>query len=135
LNNPSAVFADEHRHERCEEAAESRSNLERGSQMTTEQVGQLTHAFQARFGADVDSEPVNEQGRYRFAVTSQQFESMSHLDRQDALWAVVDETLPREASLDVSLILAFSPSELGIHSAEKTTGLFTKDTNSRPEQE
>ena len=42
---------------------------------------------------------------------------MSHLSRQDKVWEVVEKAvaaseLPRETSLDVSLILAYAPSEL-----------------------
>jgi hypothetical protein len=43
---------------------------------------------------------------------SPQFERMEQLRRQDLIWDVVDQTLPREATLDISLILAFAPSEL-----------------------
>ena len=34
------------------------------------------------------------------------------LERQDEVWKVADRTISREASLDVSLILAFAPEDL-----------------------
>jgi hypothetical protein len=37
---------------------------------------------------------------------------MTHLERQDALWQLADKTLPRDVTMDVSLILAFAPEEL-----------------------
>jgi hypothetical protein len=40
---------------------------------------------------------------------SRKFDDMPQLRRQDEIWEVVDETLPREATLDISIILAFAP--------------------------
>jgi hypothetical protein len=37
---------------------------------------------------------------------------MPHLRRQDQAWKVVDRVLPREATLDVSLILTYDPADL-----------------------
>ena len=80
--------------------------------MTQQEVDQLADALRRQFNAEVEAEPVNGNGRYRFAVVSPEFEQMNQLQRQDAIWAVVDATLPRLATLDISLILAFSPTEL-----------------------
>lgn len=80
--------------------------------MTEAQVQTLRQAFEKRFHAQVDVEPINGRGRYRFAVVSPQFEEMTHLQRQDALWEAADAALPREATMDISLILAFAPNEL-----------------------
>ena len=80
--------------------------------MTPEQAETLAREFQIRFDADVDFECVNGKDRYRFAVVSPRFDRMTQLQRQDALWAAVDAVLPRELTLDVSLILAFAPAEL-----------------------
>jgi len=80
--------------------------------MTEDQANALKKALQQQFGGDVEAEPVNGQGRYRFAIVSASFEPMTHLERQDAIWQVVDRVLPREATLDVSLILALTPGEL-----------------------
>jgi len=81
--------------------------------MTREHVDSLTRAILDRFGgAEVEAEPVNDRGRFRIAVVSPEFRQLTHLQRQDALWAVVDATLPAEAALDISLILAYAPEDL-----------------------
>lgn len=80
--------------------------------MTQEQVDSLAAALRERFRGEVEVERIGERMRYRFAVVSSEFMPMTQLQRQDAVWAVVDSTLPREATLDVSLILTFAPSEL-----------------------
>jgi acid stress-induced BolA-like protein IbaG/YrbA len=82
--------------------------------MTIRQSRILASAFRKDFKADVEAEPQNGHGRYRFTVVSNQFKKMSHLQRQDALWKVVDKVLPREATMDVSLIIAFTPEELAV---------------------
>lgn len=79
--------------------------------MTQEQANGLAEALRRRFQAEVDVEQVGDRMRYRFGVVSPQFSQMTQLQRQDAVWQVVDATLPREATLDVSLILTFSPAE------------------------
>ena len=73
-------------------------------------VGALSKKFEAKVGAELVGRP----GRYRFTVVSQKFAKMTQLARQDAIWKIVDETLSREASLDVSLILAYAPEDLEI---------------------
>lgn len=80
--------------------------------MTRQQAKHLAQALKKKFGGKVDFEAVNGQGRYRFAITSMRFEKKRQLERQDAVWKVVDEALPREAALDVSMILAFAPADL-----------------------
>ncbi len=80
--------------------------------MTSQERDGLVEALKQRFAAQVDFELVGDNGRYRFAVVSPQFDGMPHLARQDAIWLVVDEVLSREASIDVSLILAYSPADL-----------------------
>jgi stress-induced morphogen len=83
--------------------------------MTKAQLSALKQAIRKRFPtAKVEAESVNGHGRYRIAIISRQFERMPQLKRQDALWSIVDKTLPREATLDISLILAFAPKELAI---------------------
>jgi acid stress-induced BolA-like protein IbaG/YrbA len=79
--------------------------------MTNEQKDNLVREFQKEFG-EVEVEPVNGSGRYRFTVVSDRFQGMGHLQRQDVLWAVADRAVPREATLDISIILAFTPAEL-----------------------
>lgn len=79
--------------------------------MSDEQVAQLSAAFREAFGGEVEVEPVGRPGRFRFAISSPNFEPMTQLARQDALWRIVDRILPRDATLDVAMILAFAPSE------------------------
>ena len=80
--------------------------------MTQDQVDILSKALRDRLGVEVDAEPVGSRLRYRFAVIAPAFTQMTQLRRQDAVWEIVDATLPREATLDVSLILTFAPGEL-----------------------
>lgn len=80
--------------------------------MTEEQAARLSAEFRQAFGGDVEIEPVGRPGRFRFAISSPRFEPMTQLARQDALWQIVDQILPRDATLDVAMILAFAPSEL-----------------------
>ena len=80
--------------------------------MTQEDADRLAAALRERFRAEVDVERIGDRLRYRFAAVSPDFAQMPQLERQDAVWNVVDATLPREASLDVSLILTFAPGEL-----------------------
>ena len=71
--------------------------------MTQQEVDLLTVALRGRFNAEVDAEPVNGNGRYRFAVVSPEFDQMNQLQRQDAIWAVVDPTLPRKVGSNDAL--------------------------------
>lgn len=79
--------------------------------MTKKQAGTLAEALRRQFEAEVDAEPLGN-GRFRFALVSPKFKKMPHLRRQDKVWELVDRTLPREAIMDISLILAYAPSEL-----------------------
>lgn len=81
--------------------------------MTQDEARQLEAAIQARFEAQVETEEVSP-GRYRFGVISAQFEGVPHLQRQDQVWQVVDEVLKSESRLDVSIILAYAPSEMHV---------------------
>jgi stress-induced morphogen len=80
--------------------------------MTQQDAECLAQAFRNRFGAEVGMELVNPVGRYRFEVVSPQFQKMTQLARQDEIWKVVNETMSRDATLDITLILAFAPDEL-----------------------
>lgn len=80
--------------------------------MTKNQANLLAKALKKQFGGKTEFEPVNTEGRYRFAITSRQFNAMPQLKRQDEVWKIVDQVLPREASLDISTILAFAPADL-----------------------
>ncbi|MCC6681147.1 MAG: hypothetical protein IT445_09645 [Phycisphaeraceae bacterium] len=80
--------------------------------MTSQNVDKLIDALKKTFEASVDAENVGANGRYRFVVVSPGFKDMPQLDRQDAIWKVVGDVLPRDVILDISLILAYSPEEL-----------------------
>jgi hypothetical protein len=79
--------------------------------MTNFDAKQLAQALERRFAAFVDLEEVAP-GRFRFGVVSSQFVGVSQLRRQDEIWNVIDEVVPRDHRLDVSLILAFAPEEI-----------------------
>ena len=89
--------------------------------MTPEQANELCDAFRSRFGGEAETEPVNGHGRYRFALVSDRFSGVPQLTRQDEAWKFVDDTLPREAGLDISLILIFAPAELAAAEEENPT--------------
>jgi|GEM_PF-3190519 len=80
--------------------------------MTRRQADNLARALKKKFGGKVEIEAVNDAGRYRFTMVSKRFDVMTHLQRQDAAWEIIDAVLPREARLDVSMILAYAPADL-----------------------
>ena len=81
--------------------------------MTSEQADQLVASIRARFLGDVEAEPDEDnRNRYQFWVFSPQFAGMSHLERQDELWKIVEQVLPREEQLDVAMIWTFAPGEI-----------------------
>jgi stress-induced morphogen len=82
--------------------------------MTPKERDRTVGALSKAFAAEVGAERVGRPGRYRFTVVSEKFAKMSQLARQDAVWKVIDEILSREASMDVSLILAYAPKDLEI---------------------
>jgi len=82
--------------------------------MTRKEVDLLSRTLKKHFGGKVEFEAVNGYGRYRFALTSKRFEGMTQLQRQDAVWAIVDQVLSREGALGVSIILAFAPADLNL---------------------
>lgn len=84
--------------------------------MTKTQAHSLVQALKKEFHGQVEAEPINGHGRYRFAVTSKRFAKMPQLRRQDAVWEIVDRTLPSDAALDISIILAFAPADLVVAS-------------------
>ena len=80
--------------------------------MTKTEAAALKKALEIKFGGQAEFEAVNGHGRYRFVVTSQKFDVMPNLKRQDEVWKIVDKILSKQASLDVSLILAYAPTDL-----------------------
>src|SRR5437667_6505296 len=102
VDDPSKVFVADDFDERGRGTIGSCSEAEGGPQMTEAQADALCEALRLRFAGSAEREPVNGHGRYRFALTSDRFAGMPQLRRQDEIWQVVDATLPREATLDVS---------------------------------
>jgi len=80
--------------------------------MTLRQAEILAKALKKAFGGKVEFETAGRSGRYRFAIVSKNFNSMPHLKRQDAVWEIIDRALPREVTLDVSMVLAYAPADL-----------------------
>jgi stress-induced morphogen len=112
VDDPGALLRPEHDDVRGRSTAGAGTLIEGSAQMTRDQADILAQAFRNGFEAQVDVETVHDRGRYRFAVVSPRFRGMTHLERQDALWQLADKTLPRDVTIDVSLILAFAPEEL-----------------------
>jgi len=79
-------------------------------------VRKLTRAIKTEYSGEVEVERVSSADswpdRFRFAVVSPKFKSMTPMQRQDKLWDIVDRVMTPEESLAISIILAFSPSEL-----------------------
>ena len=61
--------------------------------MTKKEADLLAKALKKQFGGKTEYEPVDERGRYRFAITSKRFDTMPHLKRQDDIWELVDKVL------------------------------------------
>jgi len=79
--------------------------------MKDQDVRRLKEELEKRLKADVEFEKVAK-GRFRFSVVSPIFKRKTQMARQDRVWEIVDEVLTRDTSLDVSLILTFTPNEL-----------------------
>jgi hypothetical protein len=79
-------------------------------------VRKLARAIQAEYPGEVEVERVSSGNswpdRFRFAVVSPKFKSMRPMQRQDRLWDIVDRVMSRDEAFAISVILAFSPSEL-----------------------
>jgi acid stress-induced BolA-like protein IbaG/YrbA len=77
-------------------------------------VDRLADAFRKRFGGEVqfEAEVVGGIERFSFYLVSPQFQPMSHLKRQDAVWEVIDSILSREEALQVSAVLPLAPGEI-----------------------
>ena len=80
--------------------------------MTKTQAQKIASMLKRRFGGKVEFEKLIDSKNYRFAITSKQFEKMTQLGRQDAVWAAIDEEISRDVLVDISLILTYAPKEL-----------------------
>jgi stress-induced morphogen len=81
------------------------------AEMTCEKAELVASMLERRFNADVDLEPVNSNGRYQFALVSPAFSQMTQLDRQDEVWSALRSEISDDISIDVLMVLAFSPEE------------------------
>lgn len=79
--------------------------------MTQERANVLSDALAAQFTAHVEHEEVAP-GRFRFDVFSKHYGDISHLSRQDRAWEVVDRTLSRDESEDITLVITHGPEEV-----------------------
>lgn len=62
-------------------------------------------------GAQIDHEQVRGD-RYRFVVVWQDFEGVSHPDRQRKVWDLADRVLDKPTLLNVAMIITLAPTEL-----------------------
>ena len=81
--------------------------------MTKKAVQKLIDQLSRRFQAQVEAEQVSP-GRFRINMVSPQFAGVTPLKRQDKVWDVLDQLLDRESTLDISIVLAFSPDEVEV---------------------
>ena len=72
----------------------------------------LRERLQTDLAADVDFEPLDAPSRFLLTVFSPEFKNLSHLQRQDRVWAIVDETCTREETMMISMILTYAPGEI-----------------------
>jgi hypothetical protein len=75
-------------------------------------IERLRDRLQTELAAEVDVEPLDGPSRFLLTVFSEQFRNLSHLERQDRVWAIVDATCGREDSLMISMILTYAPGEI-----------------------
>jgi len=75
-------------------------------------VEKLTSALQKRLrGSHVIYEHVR-RDRFRFEVVWKKFDRMDHPERQKLVWDIVEEELPKDDLLKVSMIITMGPSDL-----------------------
>lgn len=77
-----------------------------------EPIEKLRDRLKSELAAEVDVEPLDEGAPFLVTVFSDQFKNLSHLARQDRVWAVVDAACSREDSLLISMILTYAPGEI-----------------------
>jgi hypothetical protein len=75
-------------------------------------VARLADALRARLdGAQVRYEPIRGD-RYRFEVVWGPFDKMGHPQRQQIVWDLADEIVPKPDLLKVGMIVTVGPAEL-----------------------
>lgn len=63
------------------------------------------------FGGTVSVERTGTGRRCGFTILSEAFSGIDHSERQERIWKVVDETLTKRESLEISVIVAFAPDD------------------------
>ena len=83
--------------------------------MTHDEANKIKGSFETRFPGLVEAVEVRE-GRFRFEVWTDRFNGVGHDERQDQVWAIVDDLLgrgelPPKADLDISMILCYAETD------------------------
>ena len=75
-------------------------------------VALLEAALQSRLpGAAVTHEQVR-RDRHRFIVVSDEFEKMDHPERQQLVWKIAEEVVPKSDIWNVAMIITMAPPEV-----------------------
>lgn len=81
--------------------------------MTQDQADRLAAVFREQFGGEVETfSEEDDPCRFQFTISSPKFQELTTLQRQDAVWEVIDRALSRDDSLDVVMVWAFAPGEI-----------------------
>lgn len=62
--------------------------------------------------AEVEIDASEGSRQYTLWVVSGTFSKLSHLQRQDLVWSLVDEVCSREESMMIMLIMTYAPGEM-----------------------
>jgi hypothetical protein len=65
-----------------------------------------------QIAADVASEPIRTTRLHRFMVTAPKFKKLTPRERQELVWHIIDNTIPKEDQLSISTIRTLTPEEL-----------------------
>ena len=75
-------------------------------------VAPLEAALQSQLpGAAVTHEQVRRE-RYRFIVVSEEFGRMDHPERQQLVWKIAEEVVPKADLWNVAMIITMAPAEV-----------------------
>ena len=81
--------------------------------MNDAQADQLVDALRARFGGRARHERTAP-GRYAIEVITDDFDGVTSRARQDRVWQVVDDTLDRDTSAGITLIMTYAPGDFDV---------------------
>lgn len=62
--------------------------------------------------ATVESEGVPQTKLFRIYVTSPEFVEMSHMERQDLVWRIIDDILSDDEQLNISMVLTIAKEDV-----------------------